>query len=393
MKKTVLMLSIACVVTLCCFCCTQSKNEAPVITGAQQTEAYLHLLQGKRVGILTNHSATIGDTHLVDSLVALGINVQAIFAPEHGFRGTASGTIPDEIDPKTGIPIISLYGQYRMATDAMMEMVDIMVYDIQDVGLRFYTYLSSMYNMMESCARNHVPLVILDRPNPNGHYVDGPILDTAKYRSFVGVIPIPVVHGMTLGEMAGMINGEKWLIGGLQCDVTVIKCKNYTHQTLYELPIKPSPNLPNIRSIYLYPALCPFEGTPVSMGRGSDLPFQVYGHPDMTGYDFSYVAMNRRDSTIRTYYGVDLSTEPSNEEIFKDGFTLKYVIDAYQNLKDKPAGVDFLRENGSFNRLVGVSYIREMILADKTAEEIKACWQDDVVKFEKDRAPYLLYPL
>ncbi|MCL2502057.1 MAG: DUF1343 domain-containing protein [Bacteroidales bacterium] len=378
-------------------CC---NNPKPVITGAEQIEAYLPLLQQKRVGILTNHTAMIGQTHLVDSLLSLGVNIHTIFAPEHGFRGDvdAGGAINDDVDPITGIPIVSLYGIGRyMPTDSMMQQLDIMIYDIQDVGLRFYTYMTSMYYLMETCARNNVPLILLDRPNPNGHYVDGPLLDTAKHRSFVGIIPITVVHGMTLGELTGMINGEKWLKGGLQCDVTVIKCKNYTHQTLYSVPIPPSPNLPNDRSIYLYPSLCLFEGSAVSLGRGTDAPFQIYGHPEMTGHDFSFTpvsvqAARRPLHMDKLCFGVDLRTEPSNEAIFEEGFTLKYVIDAYQNLNNAiQIGEGFFRP--SFERLVGVSYVREMILAGKGADEIKAMWKGDVEQFKKARAPYLLYPL
>jgi len=254
-----------------------------------------------------------------------------------------------------------------------------------------------MYYLMEACARNNVPLILLDRPNPNGHYVDGPLLDTAKHRSFVGIIPITVVHGMTLGELTGMINGEKWLKNGLQCNVTVIKCKNYTHQTLYSVSVPPSPNLPNDRSIYLYPSLCPFEGSIVSLGRGTDAPFQIYGHPEMTGYDFSFTPVSvqaalRPPQMDRLCFGVDLRMEPSNETVFEEGFTLKYIIDAYQNLNHAiQIGEDFFRS--SFERLVGVSYARTMIMEGRSADDIKALWKDDVEQFKKARAPYLLYPL
>jgi uncharacterized protein YbbC (DUF1343 family) len=331
-------------------------------------------------------------------LVSLGINVQTIFAPEHGFRGTvqAGGRIEDEIDAQTGIQIVSIYGRLQMPTDSIMQQLDVMIYDIQDVGLRFYTYMTSMYYLMEACARNHVPLILLDRPNPNGHYVDGPLLDM-QHSSFVGIIPIPVVHGMTLGELAGMINGEYWLKDSLQCDLTVIKCQNYTHLTLYQVPISPSPNLPNNRSIYLYPSLCLFEATPVSLGRGTDAPFQIYGHPEMTGYSFQFTPVSvsaamRPTQMNNLCYGVDLRTEPSNETIFNEGFTLKYVIDAYQNLHNNiQIGEQFFRS--SFERLVGVSYARTLIMEGKSADEIKALWKEDVEQFKKDRAPYLLYPL
>ncbi|MDR2585086.1 MAG: DUF1343 domain-containing protein [Prevotellaceae bacterium] len=382
--------------SLCALGCEVPQQAAPVITGAEQTEAYLDLLQQKRVGILTNHTAVIGETHLVDSLLSLGVDIQTIYAPEHGFRGAvgAGGYVGDDVDPTTGIPIVSLYRIRTMPTDSMMREHDVMIYDIQDVGLRFYTYMTSMYYLMEACARNNVPLIILDRPNPNGHYVDGPILDM-ELTTFAGIIPVPVVHGLTLGELAGMINGEKWLKDGLQCDVTVIKCKNYTHHTLYELPVIPSPALPNMRSIYLYPSLCLFEGTPISMGRRTDFPFQVYGHPQMTDCDFNFTLQpreNNPDQELPVYYGVDLRTEPSNKELFEEGLTVKYVIHAFQNLNENiQIGESFFRRY--FDQLIGATYPREMILAGKSAEEIKECWKQDVENFKNQRAPYLLYPL
>jgi Uncharacterized protein conserved in bacteria len=394
--------SISFVLILCtlCVCDAQtSRQEKTVETGAQQTQEYLPLLEGKRVAILTNHTAIMGETHLVDSLYALGVNLTTIFAPEHGFRGAADAGahIENEVDLATGIPVVSLYGRLTMPTDSMMHEIDVMMYDIQDVGLRFYTYLSSLYYLMEACARNDVPLILLDRPNPNGHYVDGPILDM-QYKSFVGVVPIPVVHGMTLGELAGMMNGKNWLKDSLQCNVTVIKCRNYTHASLYELPVKPSPNLPNNRSIYLYPSLCPFEGTVVSLGRGTPFPFQVYGHPDMTGYPFSFTpeptpGAMRPLLNGQLCQGVDLRTSPPDEEVFKDGFSLKYIVDAYQNLNNgTQIGEKFFRSNGSgFDRLVGASYIRPMILDGKSAKEIESLWKDEVIQFKADRKPYLLY--
>ena len=375
------------------------QQEKAIETGALQLHEYLPLLEGKRVAILTNHTATLGQTHIVDTLFALGVNLSTIFAPEHGFRGgaDAGAHIDNEIDPATNIPVISLYGKLTMPTDSMMQALDVMMYDIQDVGLRFYTYLSSLYYLMEACARNEVPLILLDRPNPNGHYVDGPILEM-QYKSFVGVIPIPVVHGMTLGELAGMINGKYWLKDSLQCKLTVIKCQNYEHASLYELPVKPSPNLPNIRSIYLYPSLCPFEGTVVSLGRGTPFPFQVYGHPDMTNYKFSFTP-EPTDGAQRPLLngslcnGVDLRTLPSDEQIFKNGFSLEYIVDAYQNLNNSTQiGEAFFRSNGSgFDRLTGASYIRPMILEGKSAQDIAALWKDQVAQFKLDRKPYLLY--
>lgn len=371
----------------------------PVKTGAENTEAYLPLLQGKRVGVMANHSSLIGQTHLIDSLVSLGIDVRMIFAPEHGFRGTADAgqTIDNQIDEKTGIPVLSVYGSTLCPPDSVMQQLDVTVFDIQDVGLRFYTYLSSLYYLMEACARNQVPLVVLDRPNPNGHMVSGPILDM-KYQSFVGVIPVPVVHGMTLGELAIMINRRHWLPDSLQALVQVAPCLHYTHHTPYSLPVKPSPNLPNNRAIWLYPALCPFEATCVSVGRGTSSPFQVYGHPKMTASDFSFTPESMPGATQPPHkgtlcYGVDLRTLPPDNVVRSQGFTLTYVVDAFQQLR--AAGLpesDFFLSN-FFEKLVGVAYIRPMILEGKSASQIEAVWAQELDQFKKERLTYLLYPL
>ena len=316
----------------------------------------------------------------------------AIFSPEHGFRGNADAGehVSSSVDEKTGVPIRSLYdGDAGKPSKESMDLFDVMIIDIQDVGLRFYTYYITMAKLMDACAEYNKKMIVLDRPNPNGHYVDGPILDM-KHKSGVGWLPIPVVHGMTLGELALMINGEGWLPESRVCDVAVIKCKNYTHQTLYQLPIAPSPNLPNMKSIYLYPSTCLFEATPVSLGRGTSFPFQVYGHPNMKGYSFSFTPRSIEGAKNppqlnRVCYGVDLRNV-SDEEIFKNGFDLSYVIDAYKNLN---LDDHFFRP--FFEKLVGVDYIRKMIIEGKSAQEIKEMWQDDVTKFKKQRAPYLLY--
>ena len=257
-------------------------------TGAEQTGRYLPLLEGRRVGIMTNHTGTVGRTHLVDTLRSLGVDIRVVFAPEHGFRGQADAgeSVASYRDRKTGIDVVSVYGSTKHPPDSIMQRLDVLLFDIQDVGLRYYTYLSSMHYLMEACAANGKQLIVLDRPNPNGFYVDGPVLE-AKHRSFVGMHPIPVVHGMTLGELACMIDGEGWLRDGLRCKLTVIPCRGYTHRSRYRLPTAPSPNLPNMRAVYLYPSLCFFEGTPVSLGRGTDFPFQAYGHPELQG-DFSF---------------------------------------------------------------------------------------------------------
>ena len=363
-----------------------------VVVGAERTDRYLPLIEGKRVGILTNHTGRIGRTHIVDSLYALGVDLKMVFAPEHGFRGDADAGehVSSSVDKKTGVPILSLYdGKSGKPSEASMRKFDILVVDIQDVGLRFYTYYASMCRLMDACAEYNRKVLILDRPNPNGHYVDGPILDM-KYKSGVGWLPIPVVHGMTLGELGLMVNGERWLPASRTCDLTVIPCKNYTHRTLYKLPIPPSPNLPNMKSIYLYPSTCYFEATPVSLGRGTDLPFQVYGHPNMTGYSYSFTPRSvpgakNPPQLGKLCHGVNLSNM-SDEEIWKRGIDLSYVIDAYRNLN-----MDDHFFRSFFELLIGTDYVRKMIKEGKSAEEIKARWKDDVEKFKVQRKPYLLY--
>lgn len=363
-------------------------------TGAEATGEYLPLLKGKRVAVLTNQTGIIGKTHLVDSLVSLKINIVAILSPEHGFRGDADAGehVSSSVDPKTGIPIKSLYeGNTGKPSADLMKTIDVLVFDLQDVGVRFYTYLTTMARMMEACAENGVQMIVLDRPNPIGFYVDGPILDM-KYKSGVGWLPIPTVHGMTLGELAGMINGEKWLKDGIQCNVKVIKCTNYTHASMYQLPVKPSPNLPDMRSIYLYPSTCYFEATPVSLGRGTPHAFQMYGHPNMKGYSYSFTPRSIPGAKFSPQlnnecYGVDLRTTPSIEEINKAGINLEYVIDAYKNLN-----LDDHYFRSFFELLIGQGYVRKMIKEGKSAAEIKAMWAGDVAKFKEQRRPYLLYP-
>jgi len=364
----------------------------PVKTGAESTAEYFPLLGTKKIAILSNQTGMVGKEHLVDLLHRKGFNVVALFSPEHGFRGNADAgeKVSSSVDEKTGIPIRSLYdGKSGKPGETVMNSFDLLIVDLQDVGLRYYTYYATMIRMMDACAEYHKKVLILDRPNPNGFYVDGPILDM-KFKSGVGWLPIPIVHGMTLGELALMANGEKWLDKGRTCDVTVIRCKNYTHQTRYILPIAPSPNLPNMKAVYLYPSTCFFEATPVSLGRGTTLPFQVYGHPNMTGYTYNFTPRSMPGAKTppqmdKLCYGKDLSALP-NDEIWKNGVDLSYIIDAYKNLN---MGDHFFRP--FFELLVGRDYVRKMILAGKSAAEIKAVWQEDVVKFKKQRAPYLLY--
>lgn len=367
-------------------------QENRVIPGDEQTDAYLPLLKNQRVAIFSNHTGMIGEQHLLDVLLEKEVKVTAIFSPEHGFRGKADAGehVSSTKDAQTGVPILSLYdGKSKKPSAASMQQFDVLLVDIQDVGLRFYTYYISMCRLMDACAEHGRRMIILDRPNPNGHYVDGPVLDM-KYKSGVGWLPIPVVHGMTLGELARMVNGEGWLPGKRVCALTVIPCLNYNHQTLYRLPVAPSPNLPNMKSIYLYPSICLFEGTPVSLGRGTALPFQVYGHPQMKGYDYSFtprsVSGAKKPPLLnQRCYGVNLSTQ-SETEIREKGLDLSYVIDAYRNLK---MGDRFFKP--FFNLLIGNDTVRQMIQAGKSAEEIKASWQTEVEQFKKQRKPYLLY--
>lgn len=370
----------------------QVNSEANIKMGAEVTESYFPLIEGKRVAVLTNQTGMVGDEHLVDMLKRKEFNVVGIFSPEHGFRGTADAGehVASSVDEKTGIPIWSLYdGKSGKPAVETMDKFDVLVFDLQDVGLRFYTYYATMARMMDACAEHNIEMIVLDRPNPNGFYVDGPILDM-KHKSGVGWLPIPVVHGMTLGELALMINGEKWLPNERICELTVVPCENFTSDMKYELPISPSPNLPNIHSIYLYPATCLFEGTVVSLGRGTSFPFEAYGHPKYTGSDFTFTPRSVSGAKNpplldQKCYGVDLRNIP-NEQVWENGFDLSYVIDAYTNLN---MGEKFF--SSFFEKLVGVDYIRTMIMEGKSNEEIRAMWQDDVANFKVQREPYLLY--
>ena len=404
MKKPLLLL--ATLFTL--FACTYSQssstqeeeeegeetgtNKATIKMGAEATDKYFPLITGKRVAVLTNQTGMVANEHLVDMLKSKGFDLVGILSPEHGFRGTADAGehVRSSIDQKTGIPIWSLYdGKGNKPSAETMTKFDVLVFDLQDVGLRFYTYYITMMHMMDACAQHGKEMIVLDRPNPNGFYVDGPILDM-KHKSGVGALPIPVVHGMTLGELALMINGEKWLPSKRTCQLTVVACENFTSDMKYELPIAPSPNLPNIHSIYLYPSSCLFEGTVVSLGRGTTFPFEVYGHPNYSGADFSFTPRSVSGAKNppllnKKCYGVDLRNV-SDEYIWENGFDLSYVIDAYNNLK---MGDKFF--SSFFEKLVGVDYIRTMIKQGKTNEEIRAMWQDDVEKFKQQQKPYLLY--
>ncbi len=373
----------------------QTAESPAVLPGAHQTEQYLPMLDGKKVGLVVNHTSTIGSVHLADSLMASGIEVAKIFAPEHGFRGTASAgkKLEDGLDPKTGLPVISLYGATRKPTPEHLSDLDVVVFDIQDVGVRFYTYISTMSLVMEACAKQKVPVMILDRPNPNGHYVDGPIREEA-YKSFVGMHPVPVVYGMTIGEYATMVNHEGWLQDQLQCDLTIIKCKNYTHQSKYDLPIKPSPNLPNLRSILLYPSLCFFEGTVLSIGRGTETQFQVIGHPDLPESNYSFTPRDQEGAVNpklegKLCHGESLTHLGEDELFERRAVDLQYLIKYYQLFPNKD---NFFLPSLWIDKLAGTTKLREAIIAGQTAEQLRINWQEDLKDFKLLRTKYLLYP-
>lgn len=364
-----------------------------VKTGAERTEEYLPMLEGKKIGLVANHTSYIGKTHIVDSLVSLGVDLVKIFGPEHGFRGNMAdgAAIENGIDPKTGLPVISLYGSSKKPSEEDMAGLDLVIFDIQDVGLRFYTFISTMQYVMEACAENGVDFLVLDRPNPNGFFIDGPVLET-EFKSFVGMQPIPVVHGMTVAEYAQMINEEGWMENGVKCNLSYISCLNWDHRKYYDLPIKPSPNLPNMTSVYLYPSLCFFEGTVMSIGRGTDFPFQVYGHPKYEATGFSFSPRSIEGASVKPKYkgevcnGVDLSTLPGS--FFKDnsGIILHWIIDAYDQLKDEG---DFF--NAYFVKLAGTKKLQEQIENGVSANTIRAGWKVDLQKFQEIRKKYLLY--
>ena len=380
----------ACAAVWCCMALLPAQA-AKILTGDQRTDLYLPLLQGKTVAVFSNHTGLAGKQHIVDLLLAHKVQVKAIFAPEHGFRGKADAGehVDNEVDSQTGLPVISLYGGRNKNLADLVRPYDVLIVDIQDVGLRFYTYYVTMLKLMEACAETGRTMIIMDRPNPNGFYVDGPILDM-KYKSGVGGLPIPVVHGMTLAELGLMINGEHWLKNGRQCPLTVIPCKNYTHQSRYKLPVKPSPNLPNMKSVYLYPSTCYFEATPVSLGRGTDMPFQVYGHPDMKQFSFRFMPQSvegaKNPPQLNKWcYGRDLRHVP-DKVIWRNGINLEYLIEAYRAMN---IGDGFFRS--FMELLIGVDYVRKMIEEGRSAQEIKACWKQDVEQFLVQRRPYLLY--
>ena len=369
---------------------------AVIKTGAESTSLYLNLLKGKNIAVVANQTSVIEKiaaanekrvfTHLVDSLLSLKIKIKKVFAPEHGFRGKADAgeIIKDGFDRKTGLPIISLYGKNKKPSAAQLKGIDVVVFDIQDVGARFYTYISSLHYVMEACAEMGIPLIILDRPNPNGHYIDGPVLEL-EHRSFVGMHKVPVVYGMTIGEYGKMINGEKWLHNNIKCDLTIIPLKNYEHQIAYSLPIKPSPNLPNDKSIQLYPSLCFFEGTNVSAGRGTEMQFQIYGSPFLDKNAFSFTPQTNEGAKYPKYknkicFGEDLRTTENFNAL-----DLSFIIKAYKQNSSK----EFF--NNFFTKLAGTEKLQGQIEQGVSQKEIQMSWKNGIERFKKVRSKYLIY--
>lgn len=365
-----------------------------LVLGDEKLECYLPLLQNKKVAVFSNHTGCLSNgKHILDVLVKEKVQVTTLFSPEHGFRGDADAGehVGNSVDKDTGIPILSLYdGKRPGPSDEAMRRFDVLVVDIQDVGLRFYTYYVTMLRLMRRCSEFGHQVVILDRPNPNGHFVDGPILDMSL-KSGVGALPVPIVHGMTLGELAFMATGEGWVP---PCGLTVIPCSGYSHQSFYKLPVAPSPNLPNMASVYLYPSTCYFEGTSVSLGRGTDHPFQIYGHPDMQDCPFSFTPESRPGAKNpplldKLCHGVDLTGISLADLQRKSRIDLSYVVDAFRRMKDKE---QFFLKNRFFDLLAGQRHIRQMILDGHSAQEIEATWKEDAARFREQRRKYLIYP-
>ncbi|MBP6174218.1 MAG: DUF1343 domain-containing protein [Saprospiraceae bacterium] len=373
---------------------TENPEGKVILPGAYQMDQYLPLLKGKKVGLVINQTSTIGKRLLLDTLLDLKVDVRKIFVPEHGLRGEASAgtSISDGKDSKSGLPIKSLYGKNKKPSAADLADLEVVIFDLQDVGVRFYTYISTLHYVMEACAEHRKDLIVLDRPNPNGFYVDGPVLDT-HFRSFVGMHPIPVVYGLTIGELGLMIHGEKWLSKQMSSAPKVILCKNYSHRSRYILPVKPSPNLPNARAILLYPGMCFFEGTLVSLGRGTKAPFQIYGHPMWTKGDTSFVPREMSGATDPPWkdkecFGRSLMNVDLNSLYTSPKVRLNELIEAYRVL-GKPA--DFFSNQKFFDQLVGTDELRIQIIKGKTEKVIRQSWQKKLDSYKKLRVKYLLY--
>jgi uncharacterized protein YbbC (DUF1343 family) len=375
----------------------KKSTQNHIIPGADQTTLYLSLLKGKHIGMVVNQTSVIGArlTPVVDSLLKLGIDIKRIFGPEHGFRGNTSNgtTVDDSTDPKTGLPVVSLYGKHYKPTPDDLRGLNLMIFDIQDVGARFYTYISTLHYVMEACAENNIELLILDRPNPNGYSIDGPVLDTSN-RSFVGMHPVPITHGMTIGEYAQMINGEGWLKNAVKCMISIVKVTNYTHQSVYQLPVNPSPNLNTQQSIWLYPSLCLFEGTVLSVGRGTMQPFQQVGHPLLKGkyaYNFTPVSIAGMSEDPpqknQVCYGIDLKNYETKALRLSGELNLSWLISLYKAFPDK---THFF--TSYFTKLAGTKELQKQIEAGETEREIRQSWQPGLRHFKQVRQKYLLYP-
>jgi len=369
------------------------KASGQVVTGAERTGEYFPMIQGKRVGIVANSASVVNGVNTVDTLVSMGCNVVKIYSPEHGFRRQvgAGVEVENQMDPTTGIEVISLYGKNRKPSPSDLEGVDLMVFDIQDVGVRFYTYISTLSYLMEACAESGIPLLVFDRPDPNGFYIDGPVLDP-RFSSFVGLHPVPVVYGMTIGEYACMVNGEGWLKDGIRCDVKIIPLENWTHQTFIKIDQAPSPNLPTLNSIYLYPSLCFFEGTDISIGRGTCAPFEVFGHPEMKGFAFSFTPASIPGKSIHPPHegvqclGLDLRDFYQTHPAMFGRINLSWLFMAFKNLGNSP---DFF--TSYFDKLAGTDALRLQILRGATETEIRESWQEGIGRFKSVREKYLLY--
>ncbi|MCB0516756.1 MAG: DUF1343 domain-containing protein [Bacteroidetes bacterium] len=370
-------------------------DNAKITLAAERFDMYRHFLVNKKVALVVNHSSYVGDEHLVDFLLHKNVHISKIFAPEHGFRGTADAgeKVSSTIDEATKLPVISLYGSNKKPQAKDLADVDVLIFDIQDVGVRFYTYISTMHYILEAAAENHKKCIVLDRPNPNGFYVDGPVLNKA-YTSFVGMHPIPVVHGLTVGELACMINEEAWLNNGVACDLEVIPCLGYTHSSYYELPIAPSPNLPNMKAIYLYPSLCFFEGTNVSVGRGTDFPFQLIGYPNNKNGNYTFTPKPNFGSKHPPFEGEicegDLLNKLNISQLQNEkGLILSYILQYYRQYANQNK---FFLDNLFFDKLAGTDALRKQIIAGKDEESIRQTWQDDLTVYKKLRKKYLIYP-
>jgi len=367
----------------------QAQRKDKLVLGAEQLTDIAQRLKGKRVGLVVNNTALVGKTHLADTLQSSGVNLVKIFGPEHGFRGDAADgeLVKDSIDQKTGVLVVSLYGKNKKATPAQLKDVDVLVFDIQDVGARFYTYISTLHYVMEACAENGKKLIVLDRPNPNASYVDGPILQP-ELKSFVGMHPIPITHGMTIGEYALMINGEGWLEGGVRCELEIVKMKNWKHDDEYSLPVKPSPNLPNDQAVRLYPSICLFEGTNISLGRGTQMPFLVLGSPELKDMPFTFTPIPIKGMSLepplknKLCYGMDLREVNVERKV-----DLKYVLTFYKMYPDKE---HFFTKY--FDTLAGTTELKQQIKDGLTEDQIRVSWQAGLTEFKTKRSKYLLYP-